>query len=55
MDAGDRARSHVIGQVAQHHTVRQSCSQVSGQGHLQPRFNILDTHTHTQTSPLDDP
>lgn len=57
MDAGDRAGPHVIGQVAEHHTIRQSCSQISGEGHLQPSFNVLEgrtgTHTHTHTGVSD--
>lgn len=45
VDAGDRPRSHVIGKMAQHHTVRQGGAQVRGQGHLETRFDILDTQT----------
>lgn len=45
VDAGDGSWSHVIGQVTEHHPVRQSCSQVAGQRHLQASLDILGGKT----------
>lgn len=46
VDAGDGPRSHVIGQVTEHHPVCQSCSKVARQRHLQTGLNILSELLH---------
>lgn len=41
VDAGDRPRSHVVGQVTEHHPVGQSWAQVARQRHLETRLDVL--------------
>lgn len=52
MDAGDGARPHVIGQVAQHHAVRQGGAQVARQRHLQPGLDVLGGRRESVSRPI---
>lgn len=47
MDAGDRARSDVVGKVAEHHTVHQRRAEVLGEDHLQPALDVLREEEET--------